>query len=705
MNGRAEKRHLPDAPVPSPFDTGRRNSYLAIAVCGFLLLAIALVYGQTVRHEFVNFDDDEYIYENPKVAQGVTVEGIAWACTTGHAGNWHPLTWLSHMLDCQLYGLKWPGGHHLTNVLLHAASTIVLFLVLRQMTGELWPSAFVAAVFAIHPLHVESVAWVAERKDVLSGLFFMLTSGRLRPICVPPILAWPLPAGRSLYALGLMAKPMLVTLPFVLLLLDYWPLGRFSKDARADQRRSGRSTAVTLVVEKLHLAALAAVSCVVTLWAQREAVHSAEDITFPSRIANALVSYVSYLGQLFYPAGLAVLYPHPGNALPAWIVVGAFLLLAAIFGGVLVWRRKYPYLFVGWLWYVGMLVPVIGLVQVGAQSQADRYTYLTQIGLYIALAWGASDMTRHWSYRPWVCGVTSAIVLMLLAACAWRQTAFWHDSEALWTHTLACTTRNATAHNNLGRLLADQGRYDEAIRQLQKALEIDPDLAVAHGNLGYALADRGQVDEAIAEFQTAMKIDPDDATTHYNLGLVLADRGQLDEAIAHFRKALEINPDYVKVHGNLGLALAHRGQVDEAIAEYRKALELDPDGVRVHNDLGLVLAQRGQVDEAIIQFRKALELKPDCAEFSNNLGLALTGRGQVDEAIVHFKKALELRPRYADAHNNLGIALTQLGQLDAAIVHFRKALEITPDYATARTNLTAVLAEREKLKKSEKDAR
>ena len=352
-----------------------------------------MVFGQTVRHEFINCDDDQYVYENPQVARGFTAQGIVWAFTHFHSANWHPLTWLSHMLDCQLYGLNHPGGHHLTNVLLHAASAILLFLVLRQMTGDLWPSAFVAALFAIHPLHVESVAWVAERKDVLSGLFFMLTLAAYVGYARRPFSLLRYLLVTVLFALGLMAKPMLVTLPFVLLLLDYWPLGRIGAAVpqSPQQARLPRQSSLALrrvLLEKLPWLVLTAASCVVTRFAQQTALVSTERLPLPSRIANALVSYVAYLGQFFYPVGLAVLYPYPQSTLPIWKIVGALLLLVGISLAVLACRRKCPYLLVGWLWYLGMLVPVIGLVQVGDQSMADRYTYLTQIGLYIALAWG-----------------------------------------------------------------------------------------------------------------------------------------------------------------------------------------------------------------------------------------------------------------------------------------------------------------------------
>jgi tetratricopeptide (TPR) repeat protein len=689
------------------------------AACGLLLLAVIAVFGQTVGHDFVNFDDEDYVGDNSQVTGGLTVHGIAWAFRQFHSNNWHPLTWLSHMLDCQLYGLAWPGGHHLTNVVLHAASAILLLLVLRQMSGAVWPGALAAGLFAIHPLHVESVAWVAERKDVLSGLFFMLTLAAYTGYARRPFSLLRYLLVTALFALGLMAKPMLVTLPLVLLLLDYWPLGRAGSrewgargqeslpvpaeicdlkseicNPRRSTRRPPRTSWAWLIVEKLPWLALAAVSCGVTYWAQGTAVTPIQHLPLPSRMANALVSYITYLGQFTCPAGLAVLYPFPHNALPAWKIVGCGLLLMGISLAALAYRRKCPYLLVGWLWYLGMLVPVIGLVQVGGQSIADRYTYLTHIGLSIALAWGAERVARRWPDRRWLFAVVSALVVAGLTACAWQQASYWQNSETLWTHTLACTSHNPIAHNNLGSALAGRGQVDEAIAHYRKALEIKPDYAMAHIGLGSTLAGRGQLDEAMAHYWKALAIEPDNPEAHNNLGNAMVGRGQVDEAIAHYRKALEIKPDYAEAHVNLGAQLVGRGRVDEAIAHYRKALEIKPDFAEAHNNLAAELAGRGQVDEAIAHYRKALELKADYAEAHNNLAVALAGRGQADEAIAHYRRAVEIKPDNYEAHNNLAVVLARRGQADEAIAHYRKALELKPDHAEAQCNLGNALAGR-----------
>jgi tetratricopeptide (TPR) repeat protein len=566
------------------------------------------------------------------------------------------------------------------------------------MTGGFWPSALVAVIFAAHPLHVESVAWVSERKDVLSGLCFVLTLGAYVGYVRQRFSLVRYLAVIVVFALGLMAKPMLVTLPLVLLLLDYWPLGRMIPAAREDTRnagigRPGRfSLPARVVLEKLPLLALVAVSCVTTVWAQRAALAPIKELPVWWRIGNALISYVAYLGQFFYPANLAVFYPRSGLDLPLWKVLGAALVLLGITGGVVVLRRRCPYLLVGWLWHVGMLVPVIGIVQVGSQMMADRFTYLPQIGPCIALAWGLADVRRSWPSRRRLWGVGAALSLAFLMGCAWRQTTFWQDSETLWTHALACNSQNYVAHNDVGLVLADRGRLDQAMAHYQKALEIDPDYALAHYNLAVILAGRGQVDSAITHYQKALEIKPDYAHAYYNLAVVLADRGQVDSAITHYQKALEIKPDFAEAHNNLGNALAGRGRVDSAIAHYQKALEIKPDDAEAHNNLGNALAGRGRVDSAIAHYQKALEIKPDYADAHYNLGNALLGLGQWNEALEQLRKVVELSPGGAVPRNTLGVVLAAHGRFDEALPQFQKALQIQPNYAEARKNLALLRA-------------
>ncbi len=624
-------------------DIRTHNVYKATAVCVFLLLAVALVFGQTVRHEFVNYDDGPYVYENPQVAGGLTARGIAWALTASHGGNWHPLTGLSHMLDVQLYGLN-AGGHHLTNVLLHAAAAILLFLVLWRMTGFLWRSAFVAAVFAIHPLRVESVAWVAERKDVLSGLFFMLTLWAYVGYARRPFSSVRYLAVAVLFSLGLMAKPMLVTLPFVLLLLDYWPLGRMGP-LSADKPPP---FPWLVIVEKLPLMALTIASCVATIITQSEAITPIDTIPISSRISNALVSYVAYIGDLFYPVGLAVLYPHPGSGLPIWKVAASTLALTGITTAAVAWRRRFPYLFVGWFWYVGMLVPVIGLVQVGSHSMADRYTYLPQIGLSLCVTWGIAQFAASRRHRCRLCGIASALVILLLMGLAWRQTSYWRDSETLWTHALACTADNYTVHNDLGVIVEERGRIDEAIAHFQKALKIKPNFAEAHHNLGNAFMRRGQADAAITHYQKSLELWPGDAKSHNNLGVALAGLEQVESAIIHFQRALEIQPDYAEARFNLGRALDRQGKTADAVIQWREAVRLQPNRIVLLNQLAWVLAtcpaesiRNGA--EAVDLARRAVRLSDGRdAAILDTLAAAYAETGRFSEAVETVERAVSL---------------------------------------------------------------
>ncbi len=601
--------------------SGSVKRWRVAAVCLVLAAITFAVFGQTLGHEFVDFDDDLYITDNPMVARGLTFKGIVWAFTHAHSANWHPLTWLSHMLDCQLYGLH-PGGHHLTNVLLHTATVIALFLVLRQMTGALWRSAFVAAVFAIHPLRVESVAWVAERKDVLSGLFFMLTIGAYVRYARRP---WSLARYglvMLLFAMGLMCKPMLVTLPLVLLLLDYWPLQRVEP-----RKLSG------LVMEKLPLLALSAAGCVATLLAQNIAIQSSGTFSLPHRLGNALAACMVYLGQMVWPAGLAVPYPFPHNGAPTWEVALAGTLLAGL--SVVAWeqRRTQPWLLMGWVWYLVMLLPVVGIIQVGGQAHADRYTYLPQIGIYMAITWLVAEWGVRWLHHGPLrvaLGGLMAGVLAVLMVCAWKQTAYWQNSETLWTRALACTTDNYVAHYSFGSALRQKGRLDEAILQYQEALRINPGYANALNNLGTALRQKGRVDEAITQFQLALKVMPDNEAIHFNLAKALFQKGRVDEAIIQFQMALQIEPADMEVQNNLAWLLATAPQAslrngDKAVELARQANELaGGKNPVILGTLAAALAETGRFSEAVETAQRALRL----AGAQSNIVLA--GRLQLE---------------------------------------------------------------------------
>ncbi len=526
----------------------------------------------------------------------------------------------------------------------------------------------------------ESVAWVTERKDVLSGLCFMLTLGAYLNYVRHRFSLLRYLAVLIFLALGLMAKPTLVTLPLVLLLLDYWPLGRFAGDpgvrampppvpphcnggafvdgtnlcTNSPEAVLGRfSFPARLLLEKVPLLALVALSCTATLWAQQEALVSEDRLPFSARVANALVSYVAYLGQFFCPRGLALFYPHPGTHLPIWKIVGAGAVLACISVAVLThWRRR-PYLLVGWLWYLVMLVPAIGLKQVAGQAMADRYTYLPQIGIAIALIWWAADISRRWPYRRLVWSATSVAVLSVLIGCAWRQTTFWCDSETLWTRTLACTSYNKVAHNGLAADLSARGRLDEALGHYRKSLEINPNDADAVNSLGVILARLGRFDEAVACYRKSQQIQPRYAIAYYNLGDLLADRGRLNEAMAQFQRAIAINPDFGKAHRGLGDILLAGGQLDEATSEYRKALEIQPDDAEAHRNLGVALASHGQFDEAIAQFEQAWKIKPGDLETLGSLAKALAARGQFADAMKHYRVILKRQPDNAEAQKDL----------------------------------------------------
>ncbi len=672
-----------------------------IIACLVLVAATSAAYGDLRNHQFINYDDNVFVTDNPPVQGGLTRTGLVWAFTTLKTGMWIPLTWLSFMVDSQLFGMH-PGGYFLTNLLFHLANVLLLFGWLLRTTRSPGRSFLVAALFALHPLHVESVAWATERKDVLSTFFWLLTMWAYVRYAERP------GSGRYLlilvcFSLGLMAKPMLVTLPGVLLLLDYWPLGRLSFKgpgaAAASPQPNPGVTLQRLIWEKSPLLAIAALFSMVTFYVQKEvgAVLPLQALPIADRLANALVAYLGYLGQMFWPVRLAVLYPLPGQHLPLWQAPAAGLALAALSLLALRQARRQPYLLVGWLWYLGALLPVIGLVQVGVQAMADRYTYVPCIGLFIAVVWGTADLAARWRVPRFFLPVGAAVVLAALMICTWVQVGYWRDSISLYEHTLQVTRGNSIIRNNLGIALAAQGKTDQAITLYDEALRLNPDYAGAHNNLGIALAAQGKLDQAITHYEEALRLKPGYADAHNNLGLALAAQDKMDQAIAQYDEALRLKPDYADAHNSLGIALEAQGKLDQAIAQYDEALRLKPGYADAHNNLGLVLEAQGKADQAMAEYAEALRLNPDLAGAHNNLGLVLAARGKLDQAVGHYTEALRLKPDYAGAHNNLGLALAAQGKLDQAVAQYAEALRLRPDLAKTHNNLGLALAAQGKL--------
>lgn len=624
-----------------PFLQGKHHPLWAISI---LLAGLTLaLYFPMVHHEFINLDDWQYVVENPDIRSGLSLQGFRRAFTSLHASNWHPLTWLSHMADYDIYGLN-PGGHHMTSLLFHVLNTVLLFLVLTRMTGAPGRSGVVAALFAIHPLHVESVAWVAERKDVLSTFFLILTLGSYALYVEKPD-KWKYGTTVALYALGLMAKPMLVSLPLLLLLLDDWPLRggaipvlplpetvnagkREGKGGRppvvSPERRAvpvkkvnslvrtpGRRDLKHRIVEKIPFFALAMASSVITLYAQAKggAMRSLDAIPLAERISNALVSYVAYVGKMFWPARLAVFYPYP-EAVPLWKPLGAavFLILVTFF--VLRRKTRFPWFFTGWFWYLITLFPVIGIIQVGPQSLADRYTYIPLIGLFIAATWGIGEIFSRWRVPVLLSSLAVCVVLAGFSVKTWFQLGHWKSSVTLFEHALKVTKNNDLAHNNLAVALAGAGERDQAVAHYREALRIRPDHYNARFNLANHLSALGDTQEAIKHYREAIRLKPDYTAAHNNLGLLLFRRGKLEEAEFHFLEAVKYGPVRAGMKYNLGMISIARGDDDRGIQFLQEALRMKPDYGEAYNLLGVIYARQGKEKEAAECFRRALSCDP-----------------------------------------------------------------------------------------------
>jgi len=573
----------------------------------FLILATLVVFWQVGSHDFINLDDSLYVTLNAQVQQGLSTNSIVWAFTSTDTAMWIPLSWLSFMLDFELYALQ-PGGYHLTNLFFHLANTLLLFLIFNRVTGKPWRSAFVAALFALHPLRVESVAWVTERKDVLSTFFGMLSMLAYVSYAECPGVGRYLPALLA-FALALMTKPMVVTLPVFLLLLDYWPLVRFRYrgDGGESEFKSGiwkksRSEMVSgsrFFWEKVPFFFLAGFFSVVTLLVAQNvgAVKTLDKYPLGIRLANALISYVHYIWKMIWPLNLAPLYPHPGETLSMGKAAGAGLFLAGITVCAL-WaaRQQYRYVLAGWLWYLVGLVPVIGLVQAGQQAMADRFTYLPLIGLFWIVSWGVPDLVVNWRYKRTLLSFSAGLVLALLMACTWFQVKHWRNSITLFEHTLRVTENNGPIHNNLGIALLEQGRFAEAVPHFTEALQINPNDVKGHINLAVSLVNLGDLQKAVEHYTKALELEPHHAGAHNNLGNVLLIQGRVDEAAAEFSKALEINGDYAEAHNNLGVVFARQGRFTEAIEHFNQALRINPDYPQARRNLDRTLrrAEKGK---------------------------------------------------------------------------------------------------------------
>jgi tetratricopeptide (TPR) repeat protein len=738
-----------EPPQPSSSLWRSKTIWLACLLALFTLFLFWPVH----RFAFVFFDDPDYVSANPHVLTGLTSKNVTWAFQQSHAANWHPLTWLSHMTDAQFFG-KGPQAPHVVNLLLHITNSVLLFVIFLRWTSALWPSTLLAALFALHPLHVESVAWIAERKDVLSAFFFLLTllaftayaGSKPEAASTSQTSGFSKKLRRGLYvlalfffSLGLLSKPMVITLPFVLLLLDFWPLRRFTTShlilspaaAPPRPKQSGGRDNWTLMFEKIPFFLLSAASAFITFFAQKKggAVQSLTHTSLMSRLENALVSYPRYLIKTFWPTGLATPYPRAEH----WslIIVGlSIIFLLAVSWLCWHFRPRFPYLLTGWLWFLGMLVPVIGLVKVGEQSIADRYMYLPSIGVFILFLWGTQDLIRHFRIPALALQIAAPVMLLLLVFRTHNQLEFWQNSETLFRHAIAVTHNNWAAYYNLGWFLDNEGRLDEALAYYRKALQIEPRIPEPLNNIGYVLAAKGQYAEAIPYFQQALKAEPGFVEGHYNLGKALEKLGRVQEANNEFRQVLNVRPDHLGTLNNLADGMSARGQyvealpyyqaslkgdpnqpitrynyanalarlkrTSEAVEQYRLALKNNPDYPEAHHDLGIALGREGKLEEAISHLEQAVRQKPSDPGMQASLGKALAAKGNLPAAIPRFEESLRLRPENPQIHYSLAHALVSVGKIEEAKKHYHEALRLNPAFSPAAQELQTLTAKSQK---------
>ncbi len=668
----------------------RRVRWIAFA----LFVGTLLLFGRAIGHDFVNYDDPDYVTANAHVRAGLSFETMRWAMTSGEASNWHPVTWMSHLLDVTMFGLN-PHGHHATSVVWHGLNAVLAFLAVRRLTGALWMSAFSAALFAWHPLRVESVAWVSERKDVLSG-FFWFTVLWLYAVYVERRRAGAAGGGASrtyvlmlcAFALGLMAKPMLVTLPCVLLLLDFWPLGRTTWWAGPVVPAARKTETVAwLVAEKAPFFLLVVISSVVTFLVQRGGGSVSTALTLDARLANASVAVVRYVGKFVLPVDLAVLYPHPGHWAAGKVVAALIVVVVLTAGAVWQWRRR-PWIAVGWFWFVGTLVPVIGLVQVGLQSMADRYTYLPMLGVQLAVLWTVRDaVASPSSGKVWAW--VGAVVLALCAVATTRQIGVWQNSLTLFDRAVAVTTGNYVAHDNRGLYLFKAGRIDEAMQDYRAALAITPGYLNANNNLGHAFGELGRPAEAVPLYRVALQAQPNHLEVRNNLANALSDLGQFAEATEHYDFVLARQPNHSNALNGSAVLLAMQNRPAEARARLEQALRLAPDNASAHANLGNVCSMLGLREEALGHYRRAIDLHPKDAHTRYITGALLNEQGKFAEAVEMLQRSLVLRPNQADALTQLGLAFVRVGRSEEGLRAWRTALQVQPGHTQAAAWLKA----------------
>ena len=674
--------------VRSP--TIRRHRDLLIGV--LLFLGTVALYWPTLSHDYINIDDPDYAAGNHMVKQGLTPESIVWAFTTTRTANWHPLTWLSYMADVQVLGSS-ARTHHLVNLLFHALNAIVLYIVLRRMTGAVGVSLIVALLFAVHPLNIESVVWIAERKNVLSTLFWLLVMGCYARYTESRTIKAYL-AALILFALGLMAKPMLVTLPCVLLLLDFWPLGRWPSSRQDPDRKTPAAESYgRLVGEKIPFFALTTASCVVTFWAQHVegAVKSLETFPLTLRIANALVSYVLYLKKIFWPQALAIFYPYPAQ-FQWWQPLGAVILLTAVSWFALRLRAGHPYCLFGWLWYLGTLVPVIGIVQVGAQAMADRYAYIPAIGVFIFVTWGAHALCRQRRSHTLAAVAAGTLAIGALITVTWVESRHWQDSHTLLERAIAVTRNNHFAHNNLGSDYAQKGRFEKAAQHYSEALRAKPDYWTAQNNLGLAMDRMGRLAEALDHYDKALQLKPDYDDAHNNIGSTLAKLGRWDEARDHFRQAVQISPHNATAHSNLATALAREGRLQAAREHFQMAVDVDPYLESAIIPLAMIYAHQGDIDASQAVLEAGARRLPDNAAIAYELGRLHHQRGNLDQAAARYREVIALAPQHGEALNGLATIQFSKQEYDEALRLFLKLAQQFPDHPETDYNIACVYA-------------